>query len=129
MAAHLDHIGICCLHRDSADHREVILVHLGTHGCERVHLLGSADGLTNDEGRVDWALVPATVDKDICLAEWDCTHIADLVRHLDREHEPLWLGCLEIEHFDRAQEEGTTFLLGKASKTVEVSTIERAESH
>ena len=101
VAADLDDVRIGCFHGDARDHREVGLVHLSAHRVEAVHHLHAvADRLTHDEGRVYWALVPAAVEEDVMLVEWNGANVANLVRHFDGEHEPLGRGSVEIEHFD-----------------------------
>ena len=39
--------------------------------------------LLHDEGSSEGLLVPTTEEKHVSVVEWDCTHVADLVRHLD----------------------------------------------
>ena len=84
MAADLDHVHISCPHGHTRNHREVCLVHLGTHWLEAVDLrVVVTDALLDNEGRIDRVLVPTTVEKNVRLIEWDRTDVANLVGHLD----------------------------------------------
>ena len=136
MAADLDHVRIVRLHGNSTDEREVTLVHLGGHLCERMGQLGRAShapapnhrSLLDNESCLDRILVPPTIEKHLSAAQWDSSNVADLVRHLDRKHEPLLLGRLQIEHLDAAKQEGAAVLLCQTTEAVKVAAIERAKS-
>ena len=134
MAAHLDDLWLSRLHSHATDQREVALVHLRGHlgelmGQVRRSIQALDRVLSDDKGSLDGTLIPASIQKHLSLTERDGTNVAHLMGHLDRQHEPLWLWRLQIEHFNACQEESTTFLLCEATEAVKVPSIERAEGH
>ena len=91
VAAHSDDFSFISLHSNTTDHGKVWLVHRSTDCMYAVSAILVKDTLlsdapSQDESRIDRALVPATVQKDVSLVEWEGSNVTHLLGHLDREN-------------------------------------------